>query len=56
MEKRQSALLVDVGVRHMTLQGDYICMDIDSVVDYYSLPVYDLCGVSVVALHHSICV
>ncbi len=56
VEKHQSALLVDFGVRHLTLQGDYICVDIDSVVDYYPLPVYDLCGVSVVAIHHSICV
>ena len=27
-------------------------MDIDSLVDYYPLPHYHLCGVSVVALHH----
>uniref|UniRef100_A0A8C2FGN5 Uncharacterized protein n=1 Tax=Cyprinus carpio TaxID=7962 RepID=A0A8C2FGN5_CYPCA len=31
LEKHQSVLLVDVGVRYLTLQGGYICVDIDSV-------------------------
>jgi len=56
VEKHQSVLLVDVGVHYLTLQGDYICVDIDSLVDYCPLPIYDLSGVSVVALHHPICV
>lgn len=43
VEKHQSVLLVDIGVHYLILQGDYICVDIDSLVDYYPLPVYDLC-------------
>lgn len=56
VEKHQSVLLVDVGVRYLTLLRGYICVDIDSLVGYYPLPKYDLCGASVVTLHHSICV
>lgn len=56
LEKHQSVKLVDVGVHYLTREEDYICVGIDSLIDYYPLPVYGFCGVSVVALHHSICV
>ena len=56
VEKHHSVLLIDVGVCCLTPEGDYMCVDLDSLVDYYLLPHYHLCGVSVVALHHSICV
>lgn len=55
VEKHQSVPLVDLGVHCLTAEAHYVCVDIDNLADYYPLPQYDFCGVSVVALHHSIC-
>ncbi|KAI7801440.1 hypothetical protein IRJ41_013437 [Triplophysa rosa] len=35
LEKHKSVKLVDVGVHYLTREGDYICVDIDSLIDYY---------------------
>lgn len=55
LEKYESVLLIDVGVHSLTVQGEYMCVDMDSLADYYPLPLYHLGDIPVVVLHHSIC-
>lgn len=52
--KCQSFCLVDQGVHCLTSQDKgYLCINQDSLLDYYPLPKYSLCGLSVIVLHHS---
>lgn len=43
LEKCESVLLIDVGVHWLTVLGQYMCVDIDSLADYYpSLSYYSI--------------
>lgn len=53
-KKSQSFCLLDQGVHCLTPQDQgYLCINQDSLLDYYPLPEYSLCGLSVIVLHHS---
>ncbi len=53
-KKCQSFCLIDQGVHCLTTQDKgYLCINQDSLLDYYPLPEYSLCGLSVIVLHHS---
>lgn len=52
----ESVLLIDVGVHHIFQSGhNYLCVNADHLQDYYPLPVYNVFGLPVVSLHHSLC-
>lgn len=54
LEACESVFLIDVGLHLLNEKGAYMCVNIDTLADYYPLPVYEIGDVSVVALHHSI--
>lgn len=50
-KKSQSFCLVDQGVHCLKAQDQgYLCINQDSLLDYYPLPEYSLCGLSVIVL------
>ena len=56
-EKHQSNCLIDQGIHCLNKEStvsNYVCVSQEKLADYYPLPEYKLCGLSVVALHHSI--
>lgn len=53
-KKCQALLLHDIGVYGLTpIQECYCCVKQDNLVDYYPLPEYALCDMSIVVPHHS---
>lgn len=55
-ELYESVLLSDLGVHSLQkYDPKYVCVNADSLLDYYPLPVYKVAGISVVSLHHSVC-
>lgn len=53
-EKCKALLLHDVGIYGLTpVQGCYCCVKQDDLVDYYPLPEYAFCDMSVIVPHHS---
>lgn len=54
-EVYNSVTLIDQGLHSlaMTPAKRLCCVDQESLLDYYPLPLYKLCGLSVLALHHS---
>jgi len=56
VELYESVLLSDLGVYSLQKSDPkYVCVNADSLLDYYPLPVYEVAGLSVVSLHHSVC-
>ena len=59
LTKLKAEYLVDMGLYHIENRtlGDkaFQCIIADGLADYYPLPVYKMCGLSVVSLHHSVC-
>lgn len=53
-KKCQAKLLHDIGVCGLKpIQECYCCVKQDDPVDYYPLPEYELCDMSIVVPHHS---
>ncbi|KAK0144953.1 hypothetical protein N1851_016149 [Merluccius polli] len=54
-EKHTFVKLTDMGIYCQLgeAQEDYVCIKHEHLLDYYPLPVYKLCDLSVIALHHS---
>lgn len=53
----QSVSVVDLGVHLLqsTTDTQYECVTVDSLADYYPLPVYNQFGLHLIAMHHSVC-
>lgn len=53
-KKYQTFCLTDQGVHCLSSQHNgYLCISEENLPDYYPLLEYSLCGLSVIALHHS---
>lgn len=50
-----SVLLVDLGLHclHCPPESN-VCVNVDSLMDYYPMPLYSIAGLSVISLHHSV--
>lgn len=55
LDMLQSVHLTDVGLHCLgNHEGKFICAGIDSLCDYYPLPVYEVSGLKVISLHHAV--
>lgn len=55
LELHQSVLLIDLGLHCLRCPPERsVCVNADSLMDYYPLPLYNMAGLFVVSLHHSV--
>lgn len=55
LELHHSVLLIDLGLHCLRCPPERsVCVNADSLMDYYPLPLYNMAGLFVVSLHHSV--